>query len=239
MKVLLLAAGLGTRLRPLTDKTPKCLVPICGKPLLGIWLDLLKDLPNVEFIINTHYLADQVQSFVNKHPLRNKITLIHEEKLLGTGGTILKNKNLLNSGESFWVIHADNLAKFEPIDFLKAHENKPTDCIMTMMTFKTDSPSSCGIVEVNAKGVLTSFHEKVPTPPGDQANAAVYIFENEVLRILDSVNRDVVDLSLDIIPKLIGKIFTYKNEVYLRDIGTLEQFEKSQKDYINFFILKK
>ncbi len=231
MKVLLLAAGLGTRLRPLTDKTPKCLVPICGKPLLGIWLDLLKDLPNVEFIINTHYLADQVQSFVNKHPLRNKITLIHEEKLLGTGGTLLKNKNLLNSGESFWVIHADNLAKFEPIDFLKAHENKPTDCIMTMMTFKTDSPSSCGIVEVNAKGVLTSFHEKVPNPPGDQANAAVYIFNSEIFELLESIQREYIDLSVEIIPALLNRVFTYKNETYLRDIGNPSSYNLAQKDF--------
>lgn len=231
MKVLLLAAGLGTRLKPITDNVPKCLVPICGKPLLGIWLDLLKDLPNVEFIINTHYLAEQVREFVSNHPLKDKITLVHEEKLLGTGGTVLANKALLNPNEPFWVIHADNLAKFDPLVFLKAHHNKPKACIMTMMTFKTDSPSTCGIVELNSEGVLIGFYEKVSNAPGNQANAAVYIFEPDMIDVLELTKREFIDISVDIIPYLMKKIFIFKNDIYLRDVGNLISYNLAQKEF--------
>ncbi|HSW70584.1 MAG TPA: sugar phosphate nucleotidyltransferase, partial [Gammaproteobacteria bacterium] len=69
MKAVLLAAGLGTQLRPLTETTPKCLVPICGKPLMQYWLELLgKDLDQI--LINTHYLPEKVQSFVNSSSWR-------------------------------------------------------------------------------------------------------------------------------------------------------------------------
>ena len=90
MRALLLAAGLGTRLRPITDHVPKCLVPIHGKPLLGYWLDML--LPNgVErVLVNTHYLPQAVQAFVAESAWRDSIEMVHEDELLGTGGIGIK-----------------------------------------------------------------------------------------------------------------------------------------------------
>ena len=66
IRALLLAAGLGTRLRPLTNHTPKCLVPIAGRPLLAQWLEQLESISCQAAIVNTHYLADQVVAFLNK-----------------------------------------------------------------------------------------------------------------------------------------------------------------------------
>ena len=91
MKAILLAAGLGTRLRPITDTTPKCLVPIGSKPLLQIWLERLSEAGIGPFLINTHYLADQVKTFVEESAFRKKITLVHENHLLGTAGTLIEN----------------------------------------------------------------------------------------------------------------------------------------------------
>ena len=71
MKAILLAAGFGTRLRPLTNNIPKCLVPIKGKPLLEIWLDKLSDVGVKDFLINTHYLYDKVESFIKKSKYKN------------------------------------------------------------------------------------------------------------------------------------------------------------------------
>ena len=68
MRVLLLAAGCGTRLRPLTNTIPKCLVPINGQPLLDIWLNSLNKAGQGPFMINTHYLADQVHKFIEFSP---------------------------------------------------------------------------------------------------------------------------------------------------------------------------
>ena len=112
MIALLLSGGLGTRLRPLTYESPKCLVLINNKPLLDYWLELLRNDLISKIIINTHYLPSQVIEFIEKKNIvmNNKIILVHEEELLGTGGTILHNKKyLFDKNEPFIVAHADNL----------------------------------------------------------------------------------------------------------------------------------
>ena len=133
MKALLLAAGLGTRLRPITDTIPKCLVTIRDIPLLQIWLEELIKVGVNEFLVNTHYLNEQVEKFVLHSPYKDKITLVYEEKLLGTGGTILKNKDFFKDCDSFMVIHADNYSLCDYNRFINSHYNKPKSTIMTMM----------------------------------------------------------------------------------------------------------
>lgn len=91
MKAILLAAGFGTRLRPLTNAIPKCLVPIKGKPLLQIWIERLTGSGIGPFLINTHYLAEQVNALIGSSPFKDKVTLVHENKLLGTAGTLIDN----------------------------------------------------------------------------------------------------------------------------------------------------
>ena len=98
MKAFLLAAGYGTRLRPLTNTTPKCLVPICGKPILTWWIQLFEKYNIQEVLINTHYLPNPVREFINEHNKsisKVKIKEFYEPLLLGSGGTILANKKLL------------------------------------------------------------------------------------------------------------------------------------------------
>ena len=108
MKALLLSAGLGTRLAPMTKNIPKCLVEINKKPLLLYWMENLNKLGIDEIFINTYYLKKAVIKFVESSDFKNKITLIHEDKLLGTGGTLKKNANLFLE-DTFLLIHADNL----------------------------------------------------------------------------------------------------------------------------------
>jgi hypothetical protein len=109
MKTILLAAGFGTRLRPLTDTLPKCLVPIKGKPLLEIWLERLMDAGLNNFIINTHYLAEKVAFFIDNSPFRNNCTLKNEVELLGTAGTLLTNLEFIGQDECL-LIHAEDEA---------------------------------------------------------------------------------------------------------------------------------
>lgn len=230
MKALLLAAGLGTRLRPLTERIPKCLVPIQGKPLLAYWLDLL--LPNgiTEVIVNTHYLPEQVQAFSDRSPWRDRITLSHEEELLGTAGTVLANRHFFREG-AFLVGHADNLSLFSVREFLASHARRPNYTAMTMMTFDTDAPESCGIVELDENGVVTQFHEKVPQPPGTRANGAVYIFEPEVLAYIASLGKRFIDLSTEVIPNFLGRIATFHNAVFHRDIGSPQSLQVADREY--------
>jgi mannose-1-phosphate guanylyltransferase len=230
MRALLLAGGLGTRLRPLTNQIPKCLVPIKGKPLLQYWLELL--IPNGvdKLLVNTHYLPEPVRDFVAASLWRDHITLVHEEMLLGTGGTVLRNRNFF-SDQAFMVVHADNLTRFDPTAFIARHRKRPAGCELTMMTFETDDPKSCGIVEEDAQGVVTAFHEKVENPPGNHANAAVYIFEPSVIGFLESLGRPVIDLSTEVIPRYLGRIATFHNHGYHRDIGSPESLAKAEQDY--------
>ncbi len=230
MRAVLLAAGLGTRLRPLTDRIPKCLVPVCGKPLLAYWLDLL--LPNgiERVLINTHYLPEAVQWFVAASPWRERLVLIHEDRLLGTGGTVLKNRSFFE-GKAFLVAHADNLTRFDLAGFRSAHEHRPPGTAITMMTYDTDAPQACGIVQGDSLGVVIAFHEKIANPPGNRANAAVYVFEPEVLEFLAKLNKEVIDLSTEVIPAFLGRIYTWHNAEYHRDIGSLESLQRAEQEY--------
>jgi mannose-1-phosphate guanylyltransferase len=230
LKALLLAAGLGTRLRPLTDVLPKCLMPVCGRPLLGYWLLLLRDAGITEIVVNCHHHGELVERFISRSPFASIVTLVREPELLGTGGTLLHNRELL-AGGPILVAHADNLSLFDPQHFLNAHRTRPDVAELTMMTFDSDAPQDCGIVERDERGLVICFHEKVATPPGNRANAAVYIVESAVLELLDSFGKTVIDFSTEVVPRFLGRISTFHNDVYHRDIGTLDSLLRAQFEY--------
>ncbi len=227
MKALLLAAGLGTRLKPITNTIPKCLVPINAKPLLEYWLENLSKVGVTEFLINTSYLNEQVEEFVNQSKYKKQITLVFENKLLNTGGTLLQNKPFF-SKEPFILLHADNLSFCDFQAFINSHKFRPKNCEITMMLFQSDNPSSCGVVELDKYNIVQKFHEKVQNPPSNLANGAVYICESSIFKFLESLDKEEIDFSNDVIPEFMGKINTYLNNTYHRDIGTVESYALSQ-----------
>ena len=139
MRALLLAAGLGTRLQPLTNYLPKCLVPVHGRPLLDYWLENLLNHGIEQILINTHYMAPMVRQYLNQSTWLPYIKIVHEEILLGTGGTILKNRDFFKK-ETFLVAHADNLTIFDMQDFASQHATRPAGTELTMMVFETPDP---------------------------------------------------------------------------------------------------
>ena len=227
MKAVLLSAGFGTRLRPLTNTVPKCLVPILGKPLLAIWLDRLFGNADIErVLVNTHYLSERVVEHVAQSPWKEKIDLVFEPTLLGTAGTLWQNREWLGNGPTL-VAHSDNLTLFDVHEFIAAHKQRPASCPITMMTFDTDAPETCGIVE-EERGVVVGFHEKVANPPGTRANAAVYILEREVVDAMAADDQAFIDMSTQILPQYIGRICTYHNGIYHRDIGNLASLKLAE-----------
>src|SRR5579871_5390368 len=180
LKALLLAAGLGTRLRPLTDVLPKCLMPVDGRPLLGLWLERLCNAGVTDIVINLHHHATLVRDYVEHSPFAPNVTLAEEPELLGTAGTLVRNAGHFD-GAPVLFAHADNLSLFSPELFAAAHASRQVGEVMTMMTFVTDAPQNCGIVKLGASGTVLEFHEKSPNPPGNLASAAVYILEPEVI----------------------------------------------------------
>ena len=230
MKALLLCAGLGTRLRPLTNNIPKCLVPIHGKALLEYWLSLLIEAEVYPILINVHHFADEVTDFISKSKFSKFVEIVYEEELLGTAGTLFKNRDFFDD-EPLMMIHGDNLSKFDVKAFIKQHQNRPVGCEITMMTFVTSTPQSCGIVELDVNGVVQAFHEKVIDPPGNLANGAVYIFESSVFDFALDNKKEILDFSTEVLPQYMGRIYTFQNNLYHRDIGTIESYETALKEW--------
>jgi mannose-1-phosphate guanylyltransferase len=224
VKTLLLAAGLGTRLRPLTEHMPKCLVPIGNTPLLHIWLERLDAAGCGPFLINTHYKAGQVEAFVAASAYRRRITLSAEPELLGTAATLIQNLDFF-AGEDGMMIHADNYCLADFKAFVQAHRARPKGCLMTMMTFRTETPSSCGIVTLDDRGVVTAFDEKPEHPKDNLANGAIYLLSGELLERLRS--EGATDFSTEILPTLMGRIFTYETSDTLLDIGTPASYARA------------
>jgi mannose-1-phosphate guanylyltransferase len=171
-------------------------------------------------------LSGQVNAFVEASPYREDISLVHERDLLGTAGTLIANLDFF-AGADGMLIHADNYCLADFSAFLQAHRGRPPECVMTMMTFRTDEPSLCGIVEVDTRGVVVGFHEKVAKPPGNLANGAVYVLSADLLKQLSSDFSEATDFSTEILSKLIDKIYTYETSATFLDIGTVKNYAKA------------
>lgn len=227
MKAFLLAAGLGTRLRPLTNTIPKCLVPIAGKPLLQWWFELLEFHNVDEVLINLHYFSDKVKDFAESYKGKLKIHLFFEETLLGSAGTLAANKEFVKDEKAFYVLYADNLTNFNLSEFAKFHESKSVP--FSMALFRASNPSACGIASLNDDGIIVEFIEKPKAPKSDLANAGIYIATPEVLELIPQ--SDLVDIGFHLLPQLQGKMAGLEIKDYLIDIGTLESLARAEKDW--------
>ena len=232
MKAILLAAGYGTRLRPITNNTPKCLVEVNGKPLLQYWIEMLFDAGVESILINTHYLAEKVTRFLDGLGYSDKITVVYEEELLGTAGTIKKNKKFIGN-EPCIILHADNFTVCDFKGFISSHYTRPEKTKISMMTYCTDRPKESGIVKLDENGVVVDFYEKVESPPGNLANAAAYIIDVEVADLIDEMGFS--DFSTEVIPSYLNKISTWHNDVYHIDIGTPDALKKANTDAVDLF----
>jgi mannose-1-phosphate guanylyltransferase len=230
MRALLLAAGIGSRLLPITATTPKCLVVINGRPLLDYWLELLFGAGIERVLVNTHWLAGQVDAYVKASRWASRIDLVHEAELLGTGGTVLANREWFQ-GRPFILAHADNLTDFDVAGLIAAHRSRPSGHLMTMLGFRTDDPRSCGILELDDRRTVVAFHEKVEHPPGNLANGAVYVFEPEIIDAIAGRGNPMVDLSTEVIPGFVGRILCVETKDYHRDIGTQESLRRACAEF--------
>ena len=230
MKAILLAAGLGTRLRPITNTMPKCLVAINGKPLLEYWLETLVNLGVKEILINLHYFSDQVRQFIGGSPYKDRITLVEENELLGTGGTLLNNIDFWQ-GHTTWVIHADNYCCSDLQGMLQQHNNRDKHSDATLLLFKTDTPKNCGVVKLNKNKMITEFHEKVEKPPSNIASGALFIFsENVYEKYFEHLSHNKhYEISVDLVPKLIGHMQGWLVDNYYIDIGTTETLNNANR----------
>jgi mannose-1-phosphate guanylyltransferase len=228
MKAFLLAAGLGTRLRPLTNDTPKCLIPINGKPLLAYWIELLEKHGITEVLINLYYLADKVRDFIRNNKSQSITFQFYEEpELLGSGGSLRENKDFVRGEENFFILYADNLTNINLTKLLEYHRLKKQP--FTIALNRVEDPSRCGIAKLDENGIVTNFVEKPKNPLSNLANTGVYIAKPEILELLPA--KRIVDIGYDLLPKLVGKMAGWETQDYLIDIGTIESLNNAQREW--------
>jgi mannose-1-phosphate guanylyltransferase len=158
MKAFLLAAGIGSRLRPITDRIPKCMVEIDGQPLLEIWLDALHRAGVDDVLINLHHLPEVVEDHLARRSRRPVVRSVLESELLGSAGTLVANRKWVDNDDLFLVCNADNLTDFDVRHLVDFH--REGDAVASLTLFHSEQPSAGGVVEIDEANRVVGFVEK-------------------------------------------------------------------------------
>jgi mannose-1-phosphate guanylyltransferase len=227
-RVLLLAGGLGTRLRPLTDAVPKCLIPIAGRPLLDYWFDRFAAAGLREVRINTHHHPEQVRDYIARKNASGRFLVreSYEPELLGSAGTVAANRDLADGADDGLIVYADNLSDVDLARFLAAH--RAFGGPLTMMLFRAPRPESCGIAQLDADGRVIDFVEKPRHPRSNLANAGLYALTADAYR--EVADMRAFDLGFDVLPRFVGRMYGWLWDGHHRDIGTPEALAAAEAD---------
>jgi mannose-1-phosphate guanylyltransferase len=226
VKAFLLAAGIGSRLRPITDTIPKCMVAIDDRSLLDIWLDQFDRAGVDEVLINLHHLPEVVRSHVAARGGCPSVRFVSEPELLGSAGTLVANRDWVAGEEFFLACNADNLTDFDLRDLID--EQRESGAVATLTAFHSENPSAGGVLELDAAGWVTGFAEKPADPVSDLVNAGMYAFRPAVL---DEIGRPPADIGYDLLPRLVGRARAVPVEGYFRDIGTPEAYRRARQEW--------
>jgi len=233
LKAFLLVAGRGERLQPLTDRTPKCLLPIQGTPLLQIWLEHLDRSRVDEVLINTHWLHEQVHHFVKQWSAghqRMKVSLFHEPALLGSAGTILANRQWVGA-DPFFIIYGDNLTWLDLQKMLDFHLKNQQP--LTIRIYRGADPGRAGIVCLNENGIVIDFEEKPRKPKSDLGAGGIYIADRRIFDFFPNPEqrpvKGVFDLSYHVLPRMAGNMQAYASGEFSLDIGCPVTYQKAQE----------
>jgi mannose-1-phosphate guanylyltransferase len=227
MKAFLLAAGVGSRLRPITDTIPKCMLVIDDRPLLDIWLDAFDRVGVDEVLVNLHHLPDVVRRHLAERAGPPAVREFFEPELLGSVGTLAANRHWVDGEKMFLACNADNLTDFDLRFLVDSHLE--SGVIATLTVFRSDRPSAGGVVDLDADGTVTGFVEKPSEPVSDLANAGMYAFHPSVLDEIDGVPPK--DIGYDLLPRLVGRARAVLVDGYFRDIGTADAYQRAREEW--------
>ena len=185
MKAVIIAGGLSTRLRPLTNNTPKPLIEVAGKNILERTLQQLKKAGVVDIILNTHYLADKISDyFGDGSRFGLKIKYFYEENLIGIAGAVKKLEEKLK--KPFLVIYGDNVFKMDFGKFLSVPLHFTSPALVALFDRKINPNSGAvgGAVEINDKGFVKDFWEGMARPDINFVNAGIYILKPDIFKYI-------------------------------------------------------
>ncbi len=217
VKAVLLVGGMGTRLRPLTYRIPKPLVPVVGKPLI---MHVIDSIPSEvdEVIIPVSYKKEMMEDYLRKNPPKRKVTLVDEPHPLGTGGAVGNVRDRIDG--QFLVINGDSISSLDIPRFIKFHRSKKAFASISL--WPVDDPTPYGVVDLEKDGRIRRFQEK---PKKDEAfsnliNAGAYALEHEVL---DYIGKGFVSMEREVFPKILEKgMYGMRFEGYWIDCGRRE-----------------
>lgn len=224
MKAFLLAGGRGERLRPLTLSMPKCLVPVDGDPLLGIWLDALAMYGIDDVLVNVSQFPEQVADYVAHRASGPRVTVVREPEPVGNAGTVRNHRAFVAAEDDFWIIYSDNLCLVDLRNLQQFHRRH--DGLLTMGLFEAPDPTQAGIVVTDGDGRILRFEEKPAKPSGRLANAGIYLARRALLDAIPDAGA-VTDFGLDVFPGVQGRLFGAPLDGVLIDIGTPNGLERA------------
>jgi NDP-sugar pyrophosphorylase family protein len=237
MKAMILAAGYGTRLRPLTNDKPKALVEIDGIPLLQLIIHRLIATGADEIIINTHHLADRIQAFLeNNHYFGIQIELSHESEILGTGGGLKKASYFFDNGQPFFLHNVDILSTINLSQMYQYHLNHAAIATLAIQQRYT----SRGFI-VDDQSYICGHEDKdnhrtrlKRNPQGKSrfmAFCGIHVISPAIFQYIDEKGRfSIVDVYLKLIEKGLPIIGYLVDQFYWQDIGKLDTLNEINKD---------
>jgi len=231
MKAVILAGGLGTRLRPLSCTRPKTLFPILNKPLLQWIFEKLaqNNITEVILAVNQQTALHIKQQRIPKHGLTVKYSHDPHKKPLGTAGPIKKAEKLIGHDEPFLVINGDILTNLNYREVLETH--KKTHATATIALCQVEDPTRYGVAQITTDNRITQFIEKPPKDkaPSNLINAGVYVLNPIIFQYIPAGK--AVSMEREIFPKLTqeGKLYGHVTTDMWIDIGKPEEYLQTNK----------
>jgi mannose-1-phosphate guanylyltransferase/mannose-1-phosphate guanylyltransferase/phosphomannomutase len=231
---MVLAAGVGKRLRPLTYEMPKPMVPVANRPIMEHVLALLRRHRHTEIVANLSYLPEQIRERFgdgSRHGV--SIEWSFEDELLGTAGGV-RNVRDFFAGERFLVMAADALSDIDLGALGEAHA--ANDGIATLAVKQVADTSEYGVVVASDDGRVQGFQEK-PEPAealSDLASCMIYVLEPEIFDYFP--DRAEVDFALDVFPALLDNdvpFYVHRTDAYWNDVGSLDEYRQGNFDAVS------
>ena len=232
MKALVLAAGVGERMRPLTDELAKPLLPIANRPVMAYILEHLARHGFTDIIANLHHRADQIADhFGDGAHLGMRLTYSFEDKLYGSAGSTKRCQEFLD-GDTFLVIGSDDLTDMDLTELLRLH--RQAGAIASIGLVEVEETSQFGIVVTAGDGRIEQFIEKPKTaPPSNTANTQIYLFEPEIFDLIPA--GEWFDYGFNVFPALVSRgapFYGFSLPGYWRDIGSVADYLSAQSDVL-------
>lgn len=232
IKAMVMSAGVGSRLDPLTKAVPKPLVPVANKPVMDILFEKLHAAGINDIICNTYYLADQIINRYKNNNLGINFNYIKEDTLSGTAGGVKKCQFFFDENNTFVVLSADGLTNADIIKGIEIHNKSNAIATIGIKQIPMEDVPHFGVVVTDENGFITEFQEKpsIAEAKSNFINTGIYIFNYEIFNYIPA--NTFYDFAKNVFPELLKKhaINTFPVEEYWSDIGTLDQYKQSTQD---------